>query len=154
MRLVLVRLLLLSASEKSALLFLGNALNERDGDLHRSIGHSCRSLCKDKACSIALVLGIREDPEDLALSECVVNSLVAEDDAVVGCQCEEVGPERVGGLGRAVVLEVSYPVAVRVDRFHRDPRVSKGEYRVVPVKESEAVADRNGERLGISDDNA
>ena len=153
MRFILIGLLLLPAAEKSALLLFGNALDERDGDLHRSVGHPCGSLCKDESRRIALVLGICEDPEDLTLSERVVNSLVAEDDAVVGCQCEEVGPERIGCLGGAVVLEVSYPVAVRIDWFHRDTGIRKREYRVIPVKKSEAVADSNGKCLGVSDDN-
>ena len=99
MRFVLIGLLLLPASEKSALLLFRNVLDERNGDLHRCVGHPCGSLCKDESGCITLVLGISEDPEDLTLSECVVNSFVAEDDAVVGCQCEEVGPERIGGLG-------------------------------------------------------
>ena len=77
-------------AEQASLLLFGNALNEGDGDLHRCVGHSCGSLCKDEACCIALVFGIRKDPQDLSLTQCIVDCLVAKDDAVIRSEREEV----------------------------------------------------------------
>ena len=90
MALALIILSLFLLAEKTFLLLFCDVLYERDGDLHRSVRHSCGSLCKDESCSITLVFSVCEDPQYFSLAECIVDGLVAKDDAVVRCKRKEV----------------------------------------------------------------